>query len=183
MSRAAVQVLASGTAVSLLPFILGRVREQDACFRVLRRGIWLLALITLGTAGILVGVYGWKGVQQLEYPILNLMTGIGIPGGFLGRVDIIWLAVLLFTLLFAMGSILFYGAWIGVGESRGIPWRRLLLAAGIWLLSLIRWRENTAAKICGRLLRDVWAPALLGITLLAVWAKRRVEHGTEKKTN
>ena len=82
-----------------------------------------------------------------------------------------------------MGSILFYGAWIGAGESRGIPWRRLLLAAGIWLLSLIRWRENTAAKICGRLLRDVWAPALLGITLLAVWAKRRVEHGTEKKTN
>ena len=183
VSRAAVQVLASGTAVSLLPFILGRVREQDACFRVLRRGIWLLALITLGTAGILVGVYGWKGVQQLEYPILNLMTGTGIPGGVLGRVDILWLAVLLFTLLFAMGSILFYGAWIGVGESRGIPWRRLLLAAGIWLLSLIRWRENTAAKICGRLLRDVWAPALLGITLLAVWAKRRVEHGTEKKTN
>lgn len=181
ISRAAVRFFAAGTSVSLLPFVAGRVRDPKHNFRVLRRGIWLLLLLALGAAGILIGVYGWKGVQRLAYPILNLMTGTGLPGGFLGRVDIIWLAVLLFALLFTVGSILFYGAWICRREENGFPWVRLILAAVIWLLSFIRWHGTAVSDIYYRLLQDIYAPVFLGITLLAVWAKRRAKNEKPKE--
>lgn len=183
ISRGTIRVFASGTAVSLVPFILGRVREPEKSFRVLRRGIWLLLLIGLGSALILAGVYGWKGVRQLEYPMLNLMTGTDIPGGFLGRVDIIWLAVLLFALLFAMGSILFYGAFICRSAAGGFPWTRLILAAAVWLFSFIRWDGTAVSDIYYRLLQDIYAPVFLGLALLAVWAKRRAGNESPKKKN
>lgn len=154
------------------------MRESQGCFRVLRRGIYLLLLVVLGAAAVLLGVYGKAGAGRLDYPILNLMTGTSLPGGILGRVDILWLAVLLFCLLFAMGSILSYGGRIA-GEKRGSFQVRLILGAVIWLGSLLPWEGEKLSQFYGQVMRDIYAPMFLGMTLLALWAKRRV--GNEKK--
>ena len=36
------------------------------------------------------------------------MSGIRIPGDFLERVDIFWLAAVMFSVLFSLGSVFFY---------------------------------------------------------------------------
>ena len=182
VSAETVRVFGMGTVLSLLPFAVSQVRERENCFRVLRRGIWLLLLITLGTAGILIGVYGWKGVERLEYPVLHLMTGTNLPGGFLGRFDILWLAVLLFALLFSMGSLLFYGGRLcSAGDG---DWKvRLFLAAGIWLGSFLRWDKAALSEFYDHLVRDIYTPLFLAIALLAVWAKRRLQNGGKHEEN
>ena len=181
ISGETVKVLTAGTALCLLPFSLVRVRPQKKNFAVLRRGVWILLLFTLGAAGILIGVYGWEGVRKLEYPILNLMTGTGIPGGFLGRFDIIWLAVLLFALLFSMGSLLFYGGRICGREAAANCRVRLILAAAIWLGSFLKWDEAALSDFYFRLLRDIYLPVLLVIALLTVWAKRRFQNENRER--
>src|SRR5699024_8195097 len=42
------------------------------------------------------------------YPMFDLMAGVKIPGDFLERVDIFWIAGVMFSLLFALGSVFFY---------------------------------------------------------------------------
>lgn len=45
----------------------------------------------------------------MEVPVIQLMAGTRLPGKFLERFDIVWLALLLCSILFALGSLLFYG--------------------------------------------------------------------------
>src|SRR5699024_11520100 len=47
------------------------------------------------------------GVQTCALPIY-LMAGVRIPGDFLERVDIFWIAAVMFSILFALGSVFFY---------------------------------------------------------------------------
>lgn len=56
-----------------------------------------------------------------------------IPGGFLERFDIVWISVLLYSLLFSLGSLLFYSGHLS--ERCGAkPWAiRVIAAVGMWL--------------------------------------------------
>lgn len=60
-------------------------------------------------AVILIGTFGLEGVRRMEVPVIQLMAGTRLPGKFLERFDIVWLALLLCSILFALGSLLFYG--------------------------------------------------------------------------
>lgn len=57
-------------------------------------------------------IYGKAGAEMLEYPVLDMMAGVRIPGGFIRRMDMIFLTVILCSLLFALSSILFYSKYI-----------------------------------------------------------------------
>lgn len=50
-----------------------------------------------------IGVFGEEGIAALPWPILTLMTNVTIPGGFLQRWDVVFLAVLLMSLFAGMG--------------------------------------------------------------------------------
>ncbi len=173
-----VRLFALGMAFCLLPMSLVRVRGEKDVFPVLRRGIWLLLLVTLGAAAVLLGVYGRKGVEELEYPILHLMTGTSLPGGFTGRFEIIWLAVLLFAMLFTLGSMLSCGGRICGEKSAGFR-GSLLLGLAMWLGSFLQWEGEALSRFYYQLIRDIYLPLFLGMGLLAVWVKRR--SGNEKK--
>lgn len=47
-----------------------------------------------------------------KFPMADLMAGTSLPGGFLQRLDILWITVLLLSLLFAAGSLLFYASFV-----------------------------------------------------------------------
>ena len=71
-------------------------------------------------------------------PALTVNAGTSLPGGFLERFDILWMAFLLMGLLFTLGSLLFYVSLIG--EKTGL-WKpqnlyvRIGTVLFIWLLS------------------------------------------------
>ena len=50
-----------------------------------------------------LGVFGEEGIATLPWPILTLMTNVTIPGGFLQRWDVVFLAVLLMSLFAGTG--------------------------------------------------------------------------------
>lgn len=58
---------------------------------------------------ILPAVFGWDRMMAETYPILPMLAGANLPGDVLSRFDVIWLAFLLYSLLFAVGSMFYYG--------------------------------------------------------------------------
>ena len=178
VAEGAYQYFTTGTSISLAAFLLSRVdkgsrTEKGGTFRTLVHGLLLASGVLLASVVVLLGVYGFIGVQSREFPILDLMAGTGLPGGFLKRFDIVWLAVLVFSLLFALGSILFYGCWLTGRNGKKRDWTRLILAGLIWLGSLIDWQGKTVSDIYVTVLQDIYAPLFLLTTVLALWAQRR----------
>lgn len=155
------RTLESGTPLAFLPFLLPYVQKRpNGVMAPLTRGIWKTGLLLLFGSIALLGVFGQRGTAASEDPLLLLMAGTSLPGGFLERFDILWMAILLTGLLFALGSLLFYVSWIG--EKTGL-WKeknngiRIGAVLIFWLLS---WKEE------GWRLRYGCFPFFLGITIL-----------------
>ena len=175
-----------GTSVSLAAFLLSRVdkgnsEKSGGTFRSLTMGLIVVTLLLLAAAAVLLGVYGFRGIRNMEFPILDLMAGTSLPGNFLKRFDIVWLAVLIFSLLFSLGSILFYGCWLTGRNGIRRDWSRLIMAGLIWLGSLIEWSGKTVSDIYSTVLQDIYAPVFLLITVLGLWAQKRFRNDKERR--
>ena len=91
-----------------LPVALGNVNRPGDTGKAmwgtlgLITGLMILALI------ILQGSFGLGGYEHEKYPMIRLMSGIRLPGDFLERVDIFWVAAAVFGILFSLGSVFFY---------------------------------------------------------------------------
>ena len=175
-----------GTSVSLAAFLLSRVdkgnsEKSGGTFRSLTMGLIVVTLLLLAAAAVLLGVYGFRGIRNMEFPILDLMAGTSLPGNFLKRFDIVWLAVLIFSLLFSLGSILFYGCWLTGRNGIRRDWSRLIMAGLIWLGSLIEWSGKTVSDIYSTVLQDIYAPVFLLITVLGLWAQKRFRNEKERR--
>lgn len=107
----------------------GDTQNRFLFFMVLKLAIWLVLAIILQQM-----YFGAHGADDLSYPLLDLMSGVKLPGNFVRRLDLIFLTVLLFALLFTMGSICFYSGhlWRKVNISMG----RLPIVALIFALVL-----------------------------------------------
>ncbi len=113
----------------LFPFIDIRQEKTDEknifLFKmVLKLTVWLLLTILLQYL-----YFGEQGTEALKYPLLDLMSGVKLPGNFVRRLDLIFLTMMLFALLFTMGSICFYS---------GHLWEKVNVSMGRWpVLALI----------------------------------------------
>lgn len=135
-SGAALRTLGAGTVLALLPFILGQVDHRNRIFRPLLEGMGKLWLLLTAAVVILIGTFGIHGVRQMDVPVLQLMAGTRLPGEFLERFDIVWLALLLCSILFALGSILFYGGHLVHRKGRYGRMFRFGMGAAVYAGSL-----------------------------------------------
>jgi len=133
------RTLENGTPIALLPFLLGHVqKEHRSVILPVTQSIWKTGLLVIAGSMALLGVFGRCGTAAAQDPLLLLMAGTSLPGGFLERFDILWMAFLLMGLLFTLGSLLFYVSLIG--EKTGL-WKpqnlyvRIGTVLFIWLLS------------------------------------------------
>ena len=133
------RTLENGTPIALLPFLLGHVqKEHRSVILPVTQSIWKTGLLVIAGSMALLGVFGRRGTAAAQDPLLLLMAGTSLPGGFLERFDILWMAFLLMGLLFTLGSLLFYVSLIG--EKTGL-WKpqnlyvRIGTVLFIWLLS------------------------------------------------
>lgn len=91
-----------------LPFTLGNVSRAGNAGRAMAGAAGLLGAVLSFSILLLQGSFGLGGYEHKEYPMFDLMAGVKIPGDFLERVDIFWIAGVMFSLLFALGSVFFY---------------------------------------------------------------------------
>lgn len=156
--------------LSVLPFLLNHVQGKGQAFPHMARAALLVTLITGSALLILLGIFGYEGLVRQETPILKLMSRVILPGGFLDRFDILWMAFLLFSLLFGLGSVLFYGRTIGKFGTftKGGYVLALLILAG----ALITWGEKDIRSFYGDALRWFYTPVLTAVPLF-MWLCRK----------
>lgn len=107
--RAGYGILCAFSGISLFPFLLEYVEKSGSAWKPMSAGIFTVAGIVIGMLVLLSAILGWDRVNQEVYPVLPLLAGANLPGNVLARFDVLWMAFLLFGVLFAVGSLMHYG--------------------------------------------------------------------------
>lgn len=162
------KTLGAGTVLALLPFLLGQVDRENRISRPLLEGMAKLWFLLTAAAVILLGTFGIGGVRQMEVPVLQLMAGTRLPGEFLERFDIVWLALLLCSILFALGSILFYGSHLVHWKGTCGRLFRFAMGAAVYAGS-VTGAANGIAHWYPEVTRRFFLPVFLLLTVL-LWA-------------
>lgn len=133
LAECTVLLFAASFGICGLPFLLHRVkgRRYLGLLGAIGTVLAVLAFVLL----ILQGSYGSDQVLSRRWPMVSFMEGIRIPGGFVFRIDPIWIFVLLLLLLFSTGSTLFYGN--AIAKSVGIHWNWWWMPIIVYGVSLI----------------------------------------------
>lgn len=170
--RCSYGVICAFSGIGLLPFVLEHVEKSGSAWKPVSLGILTLGIIVLGMLFLLPAVFGWERLLEEEYPILPLLAGANLPGNVLARFDVLWMGFLLFSLLFALGSLFHYGHQ--VIRLTGLGTGRYWMAAVVFLLSFLQFEEWGVEEYFGVYLGYVFVPGLLLIHgMLFLWGKEK----------
>lgn len=159
-------VLCAFSGIGLLPFALEDVEKAGSAGKPAAFGILTLGGIILGMLFLLPAVFGWERLLAEEYPVLPLLAGADLPGNVLARFDVLWMGFLLYSLLFAIGSLFHYGHQI-IRETR-LGTGRFWMAVVIYLFSFLEFEGKGIEDYYGIYLGYVFVPILLLLQLYAL---------------
>ena len=174
-------LFAVSTGLWGLPFLLHQVKGRRYFSIVSAFGTVLLILAAVLL--ILQGSYGREQVLARSWPVVSLMGGIRIPGGFVFRMDPIWICVLMLMLMFSIGSALFYGN--AIAKAVGFHWHSWWLPVAVYGVSLLPTGLGMIEEYYNELLRYILCPVtvllhiVVGLRILTVREKytKREESG------
>ena len=152
-------VLCAFSGIALLPFMLRDVEKRSTVGKTLVVGILTLAGLLAGILLLLPAVLGWNRLQQESYPVLPLLAGADLPGNVLARFDVLWMGFILYSLLFAVGSLFHYGHQILVRShmGKGQWW----LPAAVFAAAVINADGKGIETVFGSYLGYVFVPGLI----------------------
>lgn len=164
------RTLENGTPLALLPFLFASVQKKhQSVILPVMRSVWKTGLLVMAGSMALLGVFGQRGTAAAQDPLLLLMAGTRVPGGFFARFDILWMALLLLGLLFTLGSLLFYVSLVGEKTGLWRPWNlyvRIGAALLVWLLSCAKNEWS---------IQPGYFPFFFGITVLLGFFQKRIK--------
>lgn len=165
-------ILCAFGGIGLIPFSLGNVEKRGSAWKPITLGVVTLGGMILGMLLLLPAVFGWERLLTEEFPVLPLLAGADLPGNILARFDVLWMGFLLYSLLFAIGSLFHYGhqiirlARLGTGKY----W----MAAAVYGLSVLEFNGVGIEDYYGNYLAYVFLPGLLILqVLLMIRGKER----------
>ena len=152
-------VLCAFSGIALLPFMLRDVEKRSTVRKTVVVGILTLAGLLAGILLLLPAVLGWDRLQQESYPVLPLLAGADLPGNVLARFDVLWMGFLLYSLLFAVGSLFHYGHQILIRSHMGKG--RWWLPAAVFAAAVINTDGKGIEAVFGSYLGYVFVPGLI----------------------
>lgn len=152
-------VLCAFSGIALLPFMLRDVEKRSTVGKTVVVGILTLAGLLAGILFLLPAVLGWDRLQQESYPVLPLLAGADLPGNVLARFDVLWMGFLLYSLLFAVGSLFHYGHQILIRSHMGKG--RWWLPAAVFAAAVINTDGKGIEAVFGSYLGYVFVPGLI----------------------
>lgn len=152
-------VLCAFSGIALLPFMLRDVEKRSTVGKTVVVGILTLAGLLAGILLLLPAVLGWDRLQQESYPVLPLLAGADLPGNVLARFDVLWMGFLLYSLLFAVGSLFHYGHQILIRSHMGKG--RWWLPAAVFAAAVINTDGKGIEAVFGSYLGYVFVPGLI----------------------
>ena len=167
------KVLCGFAGTGLLPFGLKDVEKRGKAGKTLIFGVATLCGILAAALLLLPAVLGWERLKAEPYPVLPLMAGADLPGNVLARFDVLWMGFLLYSLLFALGSLFHYGRQITMRARLGSG--RWWLPAAVFAASAVRAGGQGIRDYYGFYLAYIFVPGLLLIQLCMAFlgTKRR----------
>lgn len=81
------------------------VEKRGSAGKTVIWGILTVSGVMICVLLLLPAVLGWRRVQSETWPVLSLLAGADLPGNVLARFDVLWMGFLLYSLLFAVGSV------------------------------------------------------------------------------
>ena len=151
--------LCASSGLGLLPFSLKDVERRGKAGKTLIFGIVTLGGILIGTLLLLPAVLGWERLKEETWPVIPLMAGADLPGNVLARFDVLWMGFLLYSLLFAVGSIFHYGHQIALRAHMGTG--RWWLPAAVFLMSVTEFGGKQIRDYYGFYLSFIFVPGLV----------------------
>ena len=151
--------LCAFSGISLLPFVLPDVERRGSVGKTVMAAIFTVSAVLLVVLFCIPAVLGWRRIQGETYPILPLMAGANLPGNILARFDVLWLAFLLHSIFFAIGSCFYYGNKIL--ETTHLGNGKYWLPAAAYVFSLVQIHGKSVADFYSPYLKYIFVPGLL----------------------
>lgn len=170
--NSAVLFVSNMLGIVLLPFLHVKTDGQGESTKVSFGMIGKITLWIVGITVLLTVSFGENGSTYVAYPLLDLMAGIHLPGGFLRRLDLIFLTFLFFVLVFSLGSIFFYSGYLG--ERFGISWGRVPAAVGSVLLACYFHKHQVENTEYAAVILCIFLPVFLVLTCCHGILRKRV---------
>lgn len=139
---------------------IGKIIRRAACWRLIPAGILLF---------LTVASFGTRGMMAFKFPQIRVMSNVTVPGGFIQRWDVFFLAILLFSLAITVGSGFWYmnlileRLWKEVKEQRYVfaEIERRETERAALMTDSSEWEEEIAAELTGleieeRMREDCW---------------------------
>lgn len=164
-------VLCAFSGLSLLPFMLKDVEKRGTAGKTLLLGITALCGILAGMLLLLPAVLGQERLASEPYPVLPLMAGADLPGNVLARFDVLWAGFLLYSLLFALGSLFHYGHQIT--ERARLGSGRWWIPAVVFLLGVTESGGTGIRDYYGFWLTRIFFPGMLLLQAYMAFRGRR----------
>lgn len=152
-------VICGFSGIALLPFILRDVEKRSTVGKPVVMGILTLTGLLAAILLLLPAVLGWNRLQHERYPVLPLLAGADLPGNVLARFDVLWMGFLLYSLLFAAGSLFHYGHQILVRSHMGTG--KLWFPTAVFAAAVIKVQGKGIAAVFGQYLSYVFVPGLI----------------------
>ena len=166
-------MLCAFSGISLFPFLLEYVEKAGSAWKPMMAGIFTATGIVVSMLLLLAAILGWNRMNEETYPVLPLLAGADLPGNVLARFDVLWMAFLLFSLLFAIGSLMHYGHLMIRKTNLGSG--KYWLAAVMFFLAFYQWEGVGIEDYYGRYLAYIYVPVLLLMQVILMFL------GKEKK--
>ena len=147
------------SGIGLLPFIMRDVEKRGSAGKTILAAILTVGGIFIGVLFLLPAVFGWKRLLTETYPILPLLAGADLPGNVLARFDVLWMGFLLYGLMFATGSLFYYGHQIA--EKCHLGTTKYWLAILIFVLTFIEIPGTDVTVLYRNYLGRIFVPGLL----------------------
>lgn len=157
-------LLCAFSGMGLIPFVLGNVEKRGSAWKPVALGVLTLSGIILGMLLLLPAVFGWERLVHEKYPVLPLLAGADLPGNVLARFDVLWMGFLLYSLLFAIGSLFHYGHQIIRKAQLGTG--RYWMAVVVFVLSILEFNGAGIEDYYGSYLGYIFLPGLLILQVL-----------------
>ena len=171
-ARSCCWILCCFSGISFLPFVLGSVEKRRKARKPAALAVLTLGGILVGMELLLPAVLGWDRVLSEKYPVFPLLAGANLPGDVLARFDVLWMAFLLYGLLFSLGSLLHYGHQ--VVKSAGLGTEKVWMDVLIFVLSLVRVNGYGVEDYYFDFLGSFFVPGMAIVQIyLAVQGKRK----------
>lgn len=171
VAQGSYQYFAAFAAVAVIPFILDQVERSAGAGKRLMKNIGSVALFTIAGLLVLQAAFGAKGVAFRKIPILDLMSGVVLPGKFLERFDVIWMSLLIFCFLFSVGSTMFYSNYIL--EKVNLKKYRVAVTIAVFAVACAEYNGASIQEVYGAISLYVYTPLLLVLTLCMGLMQRR----------